>query len=150
MNPQINLDLGIDANIADIIEKRAENYGYNEYFYIGDKAIRMFSMNKYTLEKELNDNFENCKCDKCPFAKKNNQNTIMKYKKNNIFIRCNCLSGLKEYYDYFSETEMWTRYIILEINCKICRKIYKNRDANKYANKIIIEKDNNTSRPSDY
>lgn len=124
----IKLECNVDANIAEIMKQKAENYGYNEYIYVGDKSIKMFHINE-NGEKGLNDNLEDCKCKICPYAKKTKENVIIKGK-NSFIHKCNCIIGLSKYYEYFSNTEAWSKYTILELDCKICRKIYKNPEYN--------------------
>jgi hypothetical protein len=135
MNVPINIDFGVDANISEIIKSRAENYGYDEFFYVGDSSIKMFYIDKDN-KKGIKYNFDKCPCHKCPYAKKNYKNIVIIQKKH--LYRCNCIKGLKEYYDYYSNTELWDGYIILEINCKICKKIYKNPDHKIIKEEIIL------------
>lgn len=74
----ITFDLPLNINIADIIRSRAETYGYNEPFYIGDKAIRIIYTND--TERIINE-FSKCECKICPYAIKDRHNNVIQYKK---------------------------------------------------------------------
>lgn len=123
-NITLNLPFNIDVNIAEIIKSRAENYGYDIPIYVGDNAIRVYYL---TPEDELKiyDNAENCKCKKCPYAKKNKNNEIIQTKKY-LSPKCNCKKEMEKYYNkYLSKSIAWYDRDIHQIDCKICREVYE-------------------------
>jgi hypothetical protein len=120
---KIDTNVNVSIDVAEIIKQRSINYGYDKFFYIGDKSIRLYSIDKHG-NKILNDEVEDCKCNKCPYAKKSRANLIFKKKRD--FKLCNCQNELKSIYQYFTRSEMWSGYIILQLECKICRKQFIN------------------------
>lgn len=48
-----------------------------------------------------------------------------------MFKKCNCVYELEKLYNYFINSQMWTKYIILQIDCKICRKQFDNPEREK-------------------
>jgi hypothetical protein len=128
----LGANLNVNADIAEIIKARAENYGIKEYIYAGDGSIRIFYLDKNNNRK-LNENVENCKCEQHPYVKKNKNNVLIKVKKEDTLFKeyvCNCKENIKELYNHFKNNEIWSGYKILQIDCKICRKYYKNPDYN--------------------
>lgn len=134
LNSNLNTNLNVDADIAEIIEVKAKNYGYNIPIYIGDDCIRIIYLNDNN-EKIINEKVEKCKCTNCPYVEKNKDNQIIKMGKNKI-LGCDCRKELKKYYNYFQNSEKWKTYILLQIDCKFCRQWYQNPNYKK------IKKDN--------
>lgn len=125
-NLPININGNIDANIAEIIQSNAKTYGYNKPFYIGKDSIRVIYMDK---DSEVCISKFDCKCQKCPYAIKSNDNIIIQYEKNTFLKKCNCKKQMENLYDeYLSKTNIWNNRSINEINCQICLKVFQNKN----------------------